>query len=66
MAGSFKIYSLQQDGTRIPAAGSIVGASSTTGTILTTTKDSYSALTKEEIALLYQDGIRSIYVISED
>lgn len=62
-AGSFKIYSLQESGARIPVAGSTTGGGG--GTIESMTAAEFEALTTAEKIELYASGVRVIAVDGE-
>lgn len=65
-AGSFKIYGLQKDGSRIPAAGSIGegGSSGGASEIITLTQAEFDVLSQTDIANYHANGVRTILVNS--
>ena len=68
-AGSFKIYGLQKDGSRIPAAGGIIegnngssGGNSGVSEIITLTQAEFDALSQTNTANYHANGVRTILV----
>ena len=62
-AGSFKIYGLQKDGSRIPAAGGVSGGGGQE--FINMTANEFEALSITEKQQLYSNGIRVVAVDGE-